>query len=775
MKKIILLLFLITVINVYAQDPFNPPQTSTLGLGSTNGLSIVDYNNDGYMDIFISNGHNQAASNKNYLYLNNGDGTFIKQTTGNLVNLEDVSGGISSGDYNNDGYEDIMIANVYTRNVGPFSYYNQNRLFSNNGDNTFTAIGFENEHQRYGVTATFADVNEDGLLDVFVINSALQGGPADNKLYMNNSGSFSIDNSSSLSSSSSARAGCSWVDYDGDGDLDLVIAAGGAGQKTSLWQNAGGNFTENVLIASGKTTESVSWGDYDNDGDFDLFVANSADGSNAEADILFQNNNGTLTQVANGNLTTNLDKSTSSAWGDYDNDGDLDLIISNNGEQNDGHHAKLYENVAGVLNENTNATNIINNANFGNTVTFADYDNDGDLDVIYGRDGENQLYENNTISGNIGASVGFSSVKCVGTALTTNKSALGSVVTLSANINSSVVTQIRDISSQTGKGSQNDTRAHFGLGDASSIDSITVDWIGSSSDNTYTDLPINKFMVFTQGDLSVSANVLPTQNFMYLFGNTKGAVEFTTADADGGSLTMVRTDSDPGGTFDGTSATSPNGSTITPSSVYADKYWTISQANLTGFTSTVYFDASGLTDSPDLDEVVLMKRVDNSSDWTALNTSRIGNTLYATGVTSLGEFGIGYENSGVLVETKIFLEGAYDATTNLMRTEIAGVLPTTSPYTEDPRTVTSIPNDIVDWILVELRTSATGSAVVSKSAFLHKDGRIVSDDASSGVIEMDAPAGDYYIVLKHRNHIAVMSANAISLNGSTSLLYDFTN
>ena len=128
----------------------------------------------------------------------------------------------------------------------------------------------------------------------------------------------------------------------------------------------------------------------------------------------------------------------------------------------------------------------------------------------------------------------------------------------------------------------------------------------------------------------------------------------------------------------------------------------------------------------------------------------------------------------VLLQTKIFLEGAYNSNTGQMSTALHSDLPLTSPYSEDARTVNSISVDVVDWILVQLRETATGTAITSKSAFLHKDGRIVTDDGTSGEIELNAPAGNYYIVIKHRNHLAVMSKNAISLNSTSSTLYDFT-
>ncbi len=130
---------------------------------------------------------------------------------------------------------------------------------------------------------------------------------------------------------------------------------------------------------------------------------------------------------------------------------------------------------------------------------------------------------------------------------------------------------------------------------------------------------------------------------------------------------------------------------------------------------------------------------------------------------------------GVLVEIKIFLEGPYNSSLNEMKTSLFtnNYIPLTSPYSEDPRTVKAIPEDVVDWILIELRTSANGSAVGYRSAFLRKDGRIVDDDGTGTAIPIPVKEGDYYIVVRHRNHLPVMSSSLISLSGTTTL-YDFT-
>jgi hypothetical protein len=129
----------------------------------------------------------------------------------------------------------------------------------------------------------------------------------------------------------------------------------------------------------------------------------------------------------------------------------------------------------------------------------------------------------------------------------------------------------------------------------------------------------------------------------------------------------------------------------------------------------------------------------------------------------------------VHLEAKVFLEGPYDDIGNEMITDLKtnGSIPTTSPYS-DSRTVNPIPADVVDWMFVELRSTKTGAAVASRSTFLHKDGRIVDDDGITEQVIMSAVASDYYIVIRHRNHLAVMSDETIALSIGSATLYDFT-
>jgi hypothetical protein len=130
----------------------------------------------------------------------------------------------------------------------------------------------------------------------------------------------------------------------------------------------------------------------------------------------------------------------------------------------------------------------------------------------------------------------------------------------------------------------------------------------------------------------------------------------------------------------------------------------------------------------------------------------------------------------VLVETKVFLEGPYDINAHEMTTMLKseGRIPNTSPYTEDPRSVT-VPANVTDWVLVQLQRTSDGSALDSKSAFLHKDGRIVADDGITGQIEMNTPPGNYFVVLKHRNHLSAMSNSAVTFSSPPTITsYDFT-
>ncbi len=130
----------------------------------------------------------------------------------------------------------------------------------------------------------------------------------------------------------------------------------------------------------------------------------------------------------------------------------------------------------------------------------------------------------------------------------------------------------------------------------------------------------------------------------------------------------------------------------------------------------------------------------------------------------------------VRVKLKVLLQGCYSVNDGQMSTFLnsGSYLPLTSPYCEDQRTVSAIPSNITDWVLVQLHSSFDGAPVASQSAFLRQDGYIVADDGTTNIL-VTAPPGNYYVAVVHRNHLTIVTNSAIALNSDTAALYDFTN
>jgi uncharacterized repeat protein (TIGR01451 family) len=420
------------------------------------GMSWGDYDNDGYDDLYVAEYNINKPS---YLYHNNGDGTFTKNTSGIIIGDKGSSIVGTWGDYNNDGLLDLFVAN----NVGAL-----NALYKNNGGGNFIKIttGEIANYSGYCHGASWVDYNGDGYLDLFVTDYM----PTKfNLLYKNNkNGSFTKITSSELVQEAKYNIGATWADYDNDGDLDVFIPATNS-QGNSMFKNDGNGAFEKMTTI-GITTDSAnsvgcSWGDYDNDMDLDLFVTNTSGQDN----FLYRNNNdGTFTQITSGIVVKDGGHSSSSNWVDFDNDGDLDLYVCN--DQSD----------ANVMYTNDGSGSFTKSANplsedFGNSYSHAwsDYDNDGDIDIIIG----NHSNENNVFfQNNLANCNSWSCIKLKGT--NSNNNAIGAKVMVKATFNGSSIWQMKEISAQTGggAGSQNSLKALFGLGNATSIDSIVVVW-----------------------------------------------------------------------------------------------------------------------------------------------------------------------------------------------------------------------------------------------------------------------------------------------------------
>jgi hypothetical protein len=213
---------------------------------------------------------------------------------------------------------------------------------------------------------------------------------------------------------------------------------------------------------------SASWGDVDNDGDFDVVVAN-AGYFQTQNNQLFLNSNGNFTEMTSGQLVTDGGCSYGSAFGDVDNDGDLDLAVAN-GYCNGAIVNFLYLN-DGAGNFTRATTETLNTpCSFG--LAFGDYDNDGFLDLAIAtcKNATASPQPNNLLYRNNGNDNNWLKIKLEG--VVSNRAAIGAKV----RIKTTAGWQLRYISAQSGYNGQNSLVAHFGLGGANSVDSVTIEW-----------------------------------------------------------------------------------------------------------------------------------------------------------------------------------------------------------------------------------------------------------------------------------------------------------
>jgi uncharacterized repeat protein (TIGR01451 family) len=424
-------------------------------LGDHWGASWGDYDNDGYPDLFLVT---NDISQPNELYHNNGNGSFSKVTSGPIATDHGPSVASSWADYDNDGDLDLYVSN----NIGYANF-----LYRNNGAGGFTRI--QNDpivtDLGYSHGVSWADYDNDGFVDMFV---ATYWETNFNQLYHNNGdGTFSKAASNPISNEASKSVSGVWGDYNNDGLIDLFVANGG-GKNNSLYKNKGnGEFqkiTSGNIVNDGGNSVGASWGDFNNDGYLDLFVANAG----TEDNFLYKNNgNGTFTKITNSPVVTEHGHSHGSAWADYDNDGDLDLFVANDGQNN-----KLYRNDRNDVFVNVD-NDITNSGGLSFGAAWADYDQDGDEDLIVAnRENTGDFFYENVK----GSCLNSISIKLHGTA--SNKSGIGAKIYTYTRIDGQQVTQMREVSAQSGGGTggQSDMTAIFGLADASTVDSIVVLW-----------------------------------------------------------------------------------------------------------------------------------------------------------------------------------------------------------------------------------------------------------------------------------------------------------
>jgi hypothetical protein len=413
----------------------------------------ADVNGDGWDDLFIPDRDNNVANN---LYLQNTSKTFNKVTTGNIATDKGRNTSASFADIDNDGDMDCFVTS---------NGYKPNFFYKNNGNGTFTAdnsnyfSSLNNIEYFHGVS--WVDYDNDGFVDLYLTN---YWSTKFNQLYHNNgNGTFTFLPNHILSKQKGSNVTCSWIDYDNDGKMDVFLPSNDSTLNNLYHNDGNGNFTKTtstgVTNDGGRSTGSC-WGDIDNDGDMDLFVANQSNGKN----FLYKNNgNKTFTKVTIGEVVNDKSNSHGCSFQDMDNDGDLDLYVTN-----DRGNCYLYMN-DGAGNFTKNLDELIASRLPGAMGTaWSDYDKDGDLDLFVSchTNRKSYLFKNSTQSKN----KGWGCIKFVGTK--SNKAAIGCRIKVKA----SGIWQTRQITAQEGIGGQSSLRQFFGLNAATKMDSIIVYW-----------------------------------------------------------------------------------------------------------------------------------------------------------------------------------------------------------------------------------------------------------------------------------------------------------
>ncbi len=497
------------------------------------GCAFFDYDNDGWIDIFILGGRlldTVPPGSGNRLYHNNRDGTFSDVTAKSGLNDPGWANGVCVGDYNNDGFEDLFL-----------TYYGHNRLYRNNGDGTFTdataQAGLVHPGNRFGTGCTFLDFNRDGHLDLFVANYVefdlatapkpsiqvatcqYQGVPVycgprglpipTHSLYRNNGdGTFTDVSKSSGIGSIRTSYGLTAVslDIDEDGWPDIYVAADST-PSLLFMNNRDGTFREEALLrglaVSGSGQEmagmGIAAGDYDLDGHVDIFKTHYQLQSNG---LYHASGKGEFDDLTDPSGIGPERRFVS--WGDcifdLDNDGwpDIFYVTGNVYPELERVFARFPARSQPILFRN------LRNGKFAEIgevagpafaahhcsrgCAFGDFDNDGDVDILVMNQNEPpSLLRNDAPAGNNWLKVRLEGTK-------SNRSAIGARILLRYGDH----VQAQQLMSQSSYLSANDPRLHFGLGSATSAN-IQVHWPSGAFED-YRSFPANQLVNIREGE-----------------------------------------------------------------------------------------------------------------------------------------------------------------------------------------------------------------------------------------------------------------------------------
>jgi hypothetical protein len=489
------------------------------------GCAFLDYDNDGWMDIyFVNSGPSDfftpTTPLKNALYRNNHDGTFTDVTDKAGVAGGKFGMGVAAGDYDADGNVDL-----YVTNYGP------NILYHNNGNGTFTEVTDKAGIATTGwsTCATWFDYDNDGKLDLFVSSFVFYDKsqnplctdptlkrryycvprlfkPQPSRLFHNNGdGTFKdVSSESGIAAHPGKSFGAVATDVNNDGLMDLFVA--NDTMPNFLFVNKGGGKFEEIGLAAGvaygeagrpRSGMGVDAADFDGDGWQDLFVANI----DQEFFSLYRNEKELIFTDQPGEIApaTQL----LSGWGlkfvDYDNDGDPDLFLVN-GHPDDMIESRvprvrhkepllMFENTGRVFKDVSATSGSVFSKMFsGRGMALGDFDNDGDADVLTSNNGGPPLLLRNQ-GGNRNNWIGLQLV-----ATKSNPAAVGAVITWQAG-------SVKRSRLKTGGGSylsSHDPREILGAGAATKIDSVEIRWPSGTVDRL-TSVPLNSYVKVVEG------------------------------------------------------------------------------------------------------------------------------------------------------------------------------------------------------------------------------------------------------------------------------------
>lgn len=475
---ILLLIYSTAVLSTQPHDDSGPNfvriQSGPISTeGGASGAAFVDYDADGDLDIYYI-GSNFTPNRA--LWRNDGNDQFTKISGSPLASDGGNMIGVAFADYDNDGDTDAFVAGV------PSS------LYQNDGSGNFTRVTTGNivSTDPRGWSPTFADVDRDGDLDLFITHPAgfVSGGVASNFMYLNDGPpnyTFTLVTGTDPTTGFAPYTVGNFSDYDLDGDLDLFVGAGPANGSIApdffyhnqLIETGSADLTRisgHVWASDRRDGQLANWIDIENDGDLDLYITNWGGQGAGIRNDLYRNDGGAYVKVAEGTIVNDVDISLSNVWGDMDNDADLDVFIANQGTN------RLYLNNGDGTFTRDDASGAITGGGHWAAI-LGDYDNNGSLDLFVppvAPQAPNLLFRNDLQNDN-----NWVKLRLVGTS--SDSTAIGAKVIVATTIKGKVVTQMREISTQNSFLGHNALEVHVGLADAGLIELIEIQWpLGNS-------------------------------------------------------------------------------------------------------------------------------------------------------------------------------------------------------------------------------------------------------------------------------------------------------